>query len=249
MDRAVTFVDDPAPRRPLRAEPGRVHVWRLDLGVGEADARRLARRLDAEERARAERLRVSERRRRFEVGRGALRGLLSAYVGADPAALRFDYGRHGKPSLASPPGPRFGVAHSDDVALVALHPDRELGLDVEVLREVRDAESLARRFLPPAVRRAVTSSPGSEASEAFLAAWTRAEACIKLVGGALFAELPRIDVRPGTGRAHEARRRDECGERRFVVTDLRPGPDAVAALAVEGDALPIAARRWTGPLP
>ena len=51
-------------------------------------------------------------RRRFVVGRGALRNILASYVGGQTGEIRFAYGEHGKPMLAESTPPD---AHSNSM--------------------------------------------------------------------------------------------------------------------------------------
>ena len=67
-------------------------------------------------------------------------------------ALRFCNGPHGKPSLAGDDAPTisFNLSHSDKLALIAVSPQAQLGVDIEQLRVVDDAEVIARSLFAPA---------------------------------------------------------------------------------------------------
>jgi 4'-phosphopantetheinyl transferase len=165
-----------------------VDVWLLDLSCEpDADV------LDAEERARGARL-LEPAGRRYRSAHTQLRLVLAEHVGRGPAELRFRRAPNGKPELDDPGGLRFNLSHSGDVGLVAVGSDCELGVDVEVLRELDALDQLERRCLSLGERRALQRVAPSERSGLFLRFWARKEAFLKAVGSGLVDELPAIDV-------------------------------------------------------
>jgi 4'-phosphopantetheinyl transferase len=205
----------PGPRR-LPAIPGAatylatvagVELWDVALDEPLPHAAQL---LDAGERARAARFVFDRDRARFVAGRAALRAVLAGYLGADPAGLAFVLGPHGKPAV--PSGPPFSFANSHGRALCAVGLDREVGVDVEQLRDVPDADGIARSVFT-AEERAAWRAAGC-GSGAFLRLWTRKEAALKALG----IGLGGLDG-PGSSRGVE-------------LHDLALDADHVAALAV-----------------
>jgi hypothetical protein len=73
--------------------------------------------------------------------------------------LCFGYRLHEKPALteaAGAPALRFNVSHSHRAALIAVTHDREIGVDVERIRdEAADIEIARRYFSPHEVARSV----------------------------------------------------------------------------------------------
>jgi 4'-phosphopantetheinyl transferase len=153
--------------------------------------------LDPQERARLQRFHRHEDRQRHLLGRAALRLAVGAWLGRDPAALRFRYGPHGKPELADagPTAPRFNLAHSGALVLLALHPQRPVGVDVERLRPDLDWHPIARRTLAAAELAALEALPADRQAEGFLRAWCRLEARLKASGEGL-AGLGRLRAEP-----------------------------------------------------
>lgn len=123
-------------------------------------------------------------RERFLRGRAALRLLLGAWLSLPPAAVPLEAGPHGKPHC--PGGPAFNVSHSGDLILLALHPSRPVGVDVEQARPDLDWRPIARRVLPAATAEALEQlAAGGEsgaAADGFLRAWCRLEAGLKARG-------------------------------------------------------------------
>lgn len=136
------------------------------------------------ERQRLDALRQLADRERFLQGRAALRLLLGAWLALPPAAVPIEAGPHGKPHC--PGGPPFNVSHSGDLILLALHPSRPVGVDVEQARPDLDWRPIARRVLPPAeavaLERLAAGDGASAAADGFLVAWCRLEAGLKARG-------------------------------------------------------------------
>jgi 4'-phosphopantetheinyl transferase len=149
--------------------------------------------LDGGERERQGRFRREDDRHRFLLGRGLLRLALGAWLGRDPASLRFRSGSHGKPELAAAevPALHFNLAHSADLILLAFHPGCPVGVDVGRLRPDLAWEPLARRLLSPAACSRLQQLPPEQGPAAFLAAWCRLEARLKARGEGL-AGLERL---------------------------------------------------------
>ncbi len=162
-------------------------------GAGAAPSGALGSLLVRAEQDRALRFRRPGDRERYQLGRTALRLVLGAYLDRNPAELRFRYGPHGKPALDGvvDAAPHFNLAHSGDLILLALHPSRHVGVDVERLRPGLGWRPIARRVLPAAAVSRLESLPPEQGDAAFLEAWCRLEARLKASGEGL-AGLERL---------------------------------------------------------
>lgn len=219
---------------------GTVHVWSADLSSVPSWVAGL---LDVEERERAARVAAPVSRDRWVAARGLLRVLLGERTGLDPASLRFDSGRYGKPSLAgSEIG--FNVSHSDDRVLYAISSGIEVGVDIEVAsrgvderRAVRrDDVAVARRVLGEAVAKHLEGLPESRRPGAFLRAWVAHEARVKCLGLGLGAALDADGGRPSRG----------AEEVRPWTCELDVGSGAYAALAALGAPVAVIQTEWVG---
>src|SRR5262249_46513026 len=124
-----------------------VVVSRLD--TREAEVREAAELLCPGERQRAERFSFEQDRRRYVAARSLLRRLLGARLGVAPAAVEFVYGGRGKPALAgrfAASGLRFNMSHCENVALYSFARARDVGVDIERVRSLPDADEVAARF-------------------------------------------------------------------------------------------------------
>ena len=149
--------------------------------------------LSGDERVRAARFRTTELRKRFVVAHGALRTILSGYLGIPPAAVRFDTSGSGKPYV---PGARliFNLSRSEGFALCAITVAGQVGVDIERLRPVDDEDAIVHRYFAPGEMRQYESVRSPERTAAFFSTWTRKEAFVKALGCGLSRPLQEIDV-------------------------------------------------------
>jgi 4'-phosphopantetheinyl transferase len=214
----------PAPDRPLALSAGEVHLWRAPLDWPPEILDALAATLDLPERERAACFRFPRHRDRWIAARAALRDVLSRYLAASPRSLRFAAGPQGKPRLDGVDEPRFNLAHSGALALVAVAAGREVGVDLEELRPIPDAETVAAQFFSAAEREALRAAPGAEG---FLRLWTRKEAALKRDGVGLSGRLDDASL--------------------AGVVEIDAGPGWLAALAVEGESYGLRRFDWSPP--
>jgi 4'-phosphopantetheinyl transferase len=162
---------------------GEVTVWWGSLD--RHDAGRFEPLLSPDERGRAATFRFARGRSRYVVARGLLRMILGERLAIAPDRVELTYGNLGKPRLAGDHRLRFNLAHSGDVLAVALCEGREVGLDVEAVREDLFAEGIARRYLPAEVAAEIERHAGTERLRRFYRAWVRQEAYAKARGAGL----------------------------------------------------------------
>lgn len=186
------------PRRLPEAEE--VHLWWVDLNASESELAVARGLLDPEEIQRAERFRFERHRRRFIMRRAQLRRLLGHYLQRDASTLRFELGERGKPRLAAdqmaglPSTLEFNLSDSADVAVVGVQLDQELGVDVEVVREMKDALAISKHFFAESEQRTLAAQPSAEVDRTFFRCWTRKEAYIKAIGKGLALPLDSFMV-------------------------------------------------------
>lgn len=143
----------PAPPALWKLGAHEAHVWAATLANSPERISCCSKTLSPDEMERAACYHFDRDRRRFIAGRGALRAILGRYLGQEPARLKFDYSARGKPALAGCAGDKmlqFNLAHSDDLMLLAVTRVSAIGVDVERLRPLNEAENIAERFFRPA---------------------------------------------------------------------------------------------------
>ena len=145
-----------------------VQLWRIELEAIAQAKSRWRQILSADELARADRFHFAGDRQNFTATRALLRMLLGQYLGCPPETVTFTYGEREKSVLYashSGAGLHFNVSHSGTKALLAFAHAREMGVDVEQVRDNFDLE--ARRFFLPAERQALADLPSSEKCKGF----------------------------------------------------------------------------------
>lgn len=223
----------------LTLTEGEVHLWRANLDCNPEKIQELAKILSADEKARAERFYFPQHRQRFTVARGILRFILGRYLAIAPEKLQFAYSSRGKPRLeASCDGNwlQFNLSHSQGLALYGMVRDRRIGVDVEYLRPMADAEQLARRFYSTRESAVLNALPPPEREIAFFRGWTAKEAYLKAVGEGLGGGLAEVEVSlaPNCPLRLLAIGSDVQAASQWKLAGLTPHPNYLAAVAVEG---------------
>ena len=174
------------------------------------------------ERHRARRFAFNRDASRFIVARARLRQLLAARL---VLSRRFaDSDLH------------FNVSHCDDVAAYAFSGGHAIGIDVEAVREISDADNIAARYFSRLENATYRSLKPCHRSLGFFNCWTRKEAFIKAQGDGFGYPLDRFDVSLAPGEAARLLRvGDESGELcGWRMMSFSPAPGFVGAV-VTGD--------------
>ncbi len=238
------------------ADPGRtlhddeVHVWCTDLDALGADLDRFQRSLTAPELARAAAYRSTVDRVRFVAARGMLRSVLGRYLELDAAAVPLQVTAFGKPVVA-PVGStavQFNLAHAQGLALLAVTSRRQVGIDVEVVRDLPDMHSIARHFFAAAEVQTLLTLPAAQQTAAFFACWTRKEAFVKAQGEGLSYPLHRfvVSLHPSEPAALLTVDDDPIAVERWTMVALHPAAGYAAALVVEGTGWRLVPMRFIG---
>ena len=153
--------------------------------------------LAGDERARAARFIFERDHDRYVAARGILRNLLGRYLGCAPQTIEFVYGVRGKPAVAGPgsqPATCFNLSHSQGLTVLAIGKEREIGIDVELMRPEFAGEEIAKRYFSAKEIAELSRLPAELRTEGFFLCWTRKEAYIKATGDGLHIPLESFDV-------------------------------------------------------
>jgi len=248
------------PQVPIRLLPaeGEVVLVCAPLDVPPDDLARMRATFAPREEARAQRF-AQHYRDRWVAGRGLLRRLLAQATSGEPAALRFAYGAHGKPTLdprSAPPleGPplTFNVSHSGALGLYALARGREVGVDIEQIR-ARRSDQVADRFFHRSESSRLHAIQNEEQRRAaFFAVWCCKEAFIKATGAGLSQSMSSFEFALGDAgpEAVAWHRDDDAAAARWSVHLLSPSAGYAAALIAErrqGEGQPALRQLWWPP--
>ena len=221
---------------PMTLPANEIHIWYASLDQQAEGCRLLADAPSSDERARASRFHFQRDRRRFLVSRTLLRVILGLYLDLEPSQVQFRYGQYGKPFLAESLGDFglcFNVAHSHELAVLSFARGLSIGVDLEYVRELPDAEQIAVSFFSEGENAAWRALPADEKTEGFYNCWTRKEAFIKAVGDGLSHPLKefRVSLAPGEPARFLSIAGDVLKASRWSLWALTPSPGYVAALA------------------
>ena len=172
-----------------------VHVWRVSIRVARSDYGWLSTMLSSDEQTRAERFVSQVHGRRFVVGRGAQRDVLSRYLLLAPNELGFRYSTARKPSLESWIGSeiRFNASKSGDLDLIAVTYSRDVGVDLEAIRPMSDLTSTVEQFFSRREQDVFETVATNARLQSLFECWTRKEAYIKAVRERLLMRLASCD--------------------------------------------------------
>ena len=222
---------------PVEVDPNMVCVnFARPISPGEKGYLETLTTLSDEEIRRAERFHFERDRRLFVASRALVRRVLSRYANVELTAWRFDTDSYGRPYIVLPTEGRmlrFSASHTDGLVMCAVTFNRDVGADVECLREC--PLDIVESFFKPVEAQSIREERSrSEQSDRFFAHWTLKESYSKARGFGLsipfdkFAfqlsdnQPPRLEIDPVLD--------DQASGWRFCL--LRPTQTHWAALCV-----------------
>jgi 4'-phosphopantetheinyl transferase len=218
-----------------------VQVRLVSLSCTAVELVRLRGFLTAEELQRGNRLLDKEKRDRFFAGRGVLRETLSRYLGEEPGSIRLSEGEFGKPHLSDhlePDAISFNLSHAGNHLLLAFAAGREVGVDLEQLRQDLPYRAMAERYFSVREQEDLFSLEPGEQLGAFYRCWTRKEAYLKGTGTGFSQPSNSFDVSllPKYPAALLSHRNSPEETGRWCIRDVTLPEGLYAAVAVEGAA-------------
>ena len=208
-----------------------VHIWRINLNSDELQLQFYRETLSSDEIARAERFYFPEHRQRFMAGRGTLRAILGQYLDIAPKQVEFEYQPRGKPLLAAKfadKGLLFNLSHSQDLALLGISYQHQIGVDLEYIRTMSDLEGLAKRFFSAREYEYLRLLSPAQQQQIFFRYWTCKEAYLKATGdGLVQLEEIEIDLTP-----NQPSKLLVSGD--WSLRELTPADNFAAAVVVAG---------------
>lgn len=159
-----------------------------------------------------------------------------------PRSVEFAEGPYGKPKLASDSrsGLQFNLSHSGELALIATALQREIGVDVESVRDF-DFDQVAERFFTAREVATLRSLPKPQQRSAFYKCWTSKEAFLKAKGTGLSGELDEVEITSTDG----ADIRISSFVPGWSLAEVPAGEGYIAALVSQGAPVRVQLYRWT----
>lgn len=171
-----------------------IHLWRITLTDFAEQEKKFFTLLHADEQARAKRFHFDLHRQRFIITRAMLRRILHNYLSIAPNDIVFSYGPQGKPFIVNNAlNLTFNLSHSDEMAVIAITKNYDIGVDIEKIKEA-DHEGVVKRFFSHQEYLQFMDCAAHERILKFYRIWSRKEALIKAVGAGLFVPLDNFSV-------------------------------------------------------
>ena len=172
-----------------------IHLWyTYDKTIQNIDLlKKYYQLLSKGERLKQQRFYFEKHRHQYLITRAMVRSILSLYTNEiAPEKWKFKNNDYGKPSInnSSLTIPLcFNISHTDELVVMAVAVDQEMGVDVEYLPRLGENLEIANRFFSPIeVKQLLDLSP-EEKRNRFFDLWTLKEAYIKACGMGLSIPL------------------------------------------------------------
>ena len=215
--------------------PNQVHTWWVRFSAWSKYRAGFQRILSRDERARAARFVFEVDRERFELARGLLRTLLSAYAHTPPECLDIVAGANGKPRLQQMSELSFSLSRSNGLGLYGVSGGLPLGVDIEHVRQDFEFEEFAARFFSASECSRLHRAAPARRRRMFFAGWTRKEALVKARGATLWDAVNDVHaaVVPDSHASPALRDGSSAEQARWSVRGVRVPPSFAAAIAVQ----------------
>ena len=158
-----------------------VDLWIISLDRPSHVVDKLETVLDRSEQSHARRLWEGPLRSRYIVAHAAARGILAQYLGVTPTALPLGTASTGKLCVHGAPI-SFNLSYSGGLAVLAVSRGGRIGVDVELVRHVADADNIVSQMFSRAEASQYRALPPSERVAAWFSGWTRKAAFLKATG-------------------------------------------------------------------
>ncbi len=210
-----------------------VEVWLIALEATAVHLQQCSMLLSCDEQLRADRFQFARDRNRYIAGRAMLRVVLARQLGESPEHISIESGPHGKPVLADRTAPvHFNLAHTGDLAILAISSTQVPGVDIESLERTVDHDALAQRFFSARENAEFERISPATRNQAFLARWTCKEAVAKAAGKGLRMPLNQIEVSVAPHGQPRLLSLPDGDARQWTLHSIDAGSNYVAALAL-----------------
>ena len=160
---------------------GEIHVWKIPIHTSSATIAQYRKLLDKKEESRIPFFKFEEAKNSYITSQGALRILLSGYLGISPKLIDLGRRNKGKPYSIDDPDLNFNISNSGNLAVIAFLRSAELGIDIEQIRLLSDLDELIKRNFSAREIKFITANP-NEKLQRFFRFWTVKESYLKAIG-------------------------------------------------------------------
>lgn len=168
-------------------------IWTIPLNVPESELLQMFSVLNEEEKKSAMRFRFDKHRRRYIASHAAMRTILAKALSISAANLQFQTQKEGKPYLLDNPL-YFNLSHSEELAMLVLSDQGEVGIDIEYLNFDIDTINIPKRFFHPLECEQLEQMPAEKRPLYFYYCWTGKEAYLKAKGVGIANHLQQFSL-------------------------------------------------------
>lgn len=222
--------------------PNDIHVWFVSLSDRTICQDSCFSLLSVPEQTRAKKFKFDKDRQLFIVAHAAMRSILAQFLNLLPADVDFATGINGKPRLATDVfgDLRFNLSHSGNSAVIAAAWSREIGVDIELVKEEFAYDEVAERLFTAREVTALRALPTHLQREAFYKCWTSKEAFLKAKGTGLSGVLDEVEIILSS----DDHVRIDARVAGWSLAEINPSGGYMAALASEGAPVETHLYRW-----
>lgn len=177
---SIEFADEKLENFPILSS-GEMHVWNVSLDVSDSDYLFFTEALSEKELSKVEYYNFQQVKSAYVASHGALRILISKYLGTQPGLLKIGHKRKGKPYSLDDPGLYFNMSNSGKLAVIVFSRDGEVGIDIEQIRSLPDLDEMIEKNFTPKEIKFILAKP-EEKINRFFRFWTIKEAYLKAIG-------------------------------------------------------------------
>lgn len=175
----------------------------------------------------------------YLIRHAALRQLIGSYLNIEPNSIKFDTQGNDKPILKTPQTLKFNLSHSGDMILIAISPNLEVGIDVEMNKPLPDFANIVKSYFSKNEIDKLFNLSETDQLEGFYNCWTRKEAYIKATGQGLSTPLDQFSVSLIPGAAPKLTRvewdPDELDN--WTMFHIDAAQDYIGALCAAGESI------------
>jgi 4'-phosphopantetheinyl transferase len=220
-----------------------VDIWTIQLDQADNVINALYWHLSDEEKNQFVRFRYSQERKRFIVCHGAVRQILAMNTGKPINKLQIEENPFGKPVIWKKDGGveiQFNYSHSENLAVCAVSPTRNVGVDIEFIHPFIDMDQMVAQYFSYEENAYFQSVDSKRKLRTFFTIWCRKEAFTKAIGRGFSHPLNEFTMLDGRSSAHF--KPVKLGWRTALAgywfyTDLKVHDDYACTLVVEGEGI------------
>lgn len=182
---------------PIELPEDEAHIWNFGMDKYLNQIEEFVDILSNDELIRASKFHFERDKNWFIISRGLLRVFLNFYTALPAEEIKFITNSFGKPSLSLADDStklQFNLSHSKNFLSIGLSNDNQIGVDVELMKPLKDHLDIAKRFFSASEVEQLLSFPADKIIDGFYSCWTAKEAVIKLSGEGLSFPLKEFDV-------------------------------------------------------